>query len=652
MDRQPLILLTGASGYIGGRLLPLLEALPLRLRCMVRHPEFLGQRAGKDTEVVAGDVFDPESLEMALEGVHTAYYLVHSLAAGPDYDERDRTAARNFSAAALKAGTKQIVYLGGLAQGENLSTHLASRQEVGEILRQSGVPTIEFRASVVIGSGSLSFEMVRAMVERLPVMTAPRWVRTLAQPIAVEDVLDYLVQALYRPEPENVVYEIGGEDVSSYDGIMREYARQRGLRRLIIHLPVLTPRLSSHWLALVTPLYYTVGRQLIEGVKNESIVRDPKALKVFSVRPRPLSEAIRRALKKEDGEFAATHWSDALARSRYHGYHWGTVRFGTRLVDSYSRVLPFPPEKVFAPIQCVGGTNGWYALDFLWKLRGFLDRLVGGVGLRRGRRDPCDIRPGDAIDFWRVEKYEQDRTLVLFAEMKMPGRGWLHFEVNPRENGSEVRMTAIYDPVGVWGRAYWYMVYPLHFLIFNSMFKGIVKAVLRSEGRYKTVMISKKSAAGLALFLGMSVLAMVFGGLFTSPAIRSGWYGLLQKPSFNPPSWVFGPVWTVLYILMAISAWLVWERAGEASVKLPLSLFFIQLLLNVTWSVLFFGMGRPDLAFAEILLLWVLIFLVTVLFYRVRPAAGLLMIPYLAWVSFAIVLNGFIWRLNPVIHRL
>jgi uncharacterized protein YbjT (DUF2867 family) len=470
--KQGLILLTGASGYIGGRLLPLLESTPYRIRCLARRPEYLEQRVSPGTE----DVFDIPSLERAMEGVHTTYFLVHSLGGGSDYEEKDRVAAANFGQAALRAGVRQIIFLGGLAHDEDLSAHLASRQEVGRILRHSGVPTMEFRASIVIGSGSLSFEMVRGLVERLPAMTTPTWVHSKAQPIAIEDALEYLMQALYRPEPENTVYEIGGADVSSYGGIMREYARQRGLRRLIIPVPVLSARLSSHWLALVTPLYYTVGRQLIEGVRNDSIVTDHKALEVFTVKPRNLSEAISRALANEDREFAATHWSDALAdRSLSHA--WGGVRFGTRLVDSYTKFLNYPPEKIFAPIQCVGGQHGWYAYNWLWKLRGAIDRLIGGVGLRRGRRAPCDIRLGDAIDFWRVENFEPNRMLLLSAEMKMPGRAWLHFEIGPHESGSEVRMTAIFDPVGVWGRVYWFMVYPFHFLVFNGMFQGIVKAI-------------------------------------------------------------------------------------------------------------------------------------------------------------------------------
>ncbi len=480
MKENPLILLTGASGYIGGRLLSDLEDRGKIVRCLVRHPVYMRSRVESDTEIVRGDLLDPESLEIAFKGVDIAYYLVHSLAGGADYEEKDRRAALNFSEAALKAGVSQIIYLGGLGRGEDLSPHLASRREVGRILRESGVPTIEFRASIIIGSGSLSFEMVRGLVERLPVMTAPRWVRSKAQPIAVENVLQYLMEALDRPEPENTVYEIGGADISSYEGIMKEYARQRGLKRLVIHLPFLSPRLSSYWLAMVTPLYARVGRKLIEGVKNDSTVQDRKALQVFSVRPMGMVEAMSRAIAKEDSQFAETHWSDALP-DIIPGHHWWGLPIGTRRVDSYSRVLSYPPEEVFAPIQCVGGENGWYAYNWMWKIRGLMDRLVGGVGLRRGRRDPCDIRVGDAIDWWRVERYSPDSLLLLFAEMKLPGRAWLYFQVEPDERGAEVRMTAVFDPIGVLGRLYWFMVYPFHFLVFNGMFKGIVLAVERNR---------------------------------------------------------------------------------------------------------------------------------------------------------------------------
>lgn len=479
-EGKKLVLLTGASGYIGGRLLPLLEAAGERVRCAVRHPSYLRSRVEPGTEVVYADLLDPGSIRAALYGVHTAYYLVHSMGSDVDFEERDRQLAHNFVEAARISGVKRIIYLGGLARGENLSPHLASRQEVGKILRDSGVLTIEFRASIIIGSGSLSFEMVRGLVERLPVMPTSNWVRSLAQPIAVEDVLEYLLEARDVTVEESTVFEIGGTDKVSYDGILREYARQRGLRRFVIPVPFLSPHFSSHWLALVTPLYARVGRKLIEGVRNESTVQDPIALNVFSVRPRGLAEAISRAMAKEDREFAATHWSDALARSS-DGHHWWGVPFGTRRVDSYSRVLCYTQGEVFNPIQCIGGKHGWYAHNWLWKLRGAMDRWVGGVGLRRGRRDQCDIREGDAIDFWRVEKFVSDRFLLLFAEMKLPGRAWLYFEVGPHEMGTEIRMTAVFDPIGVWGRIYWYMVYPFHFLVFNGLFKGIVRTIERNK---------------------------------------------------------------------------------------------------------------------------------------------------------------------------
>ncbi|TNF45712.1 SDR family oxidoreductase [bacterium] len=475
-----LILLTGATGYVGGRLLKALENRGRRVRCLARRTDYLKTRVRSETEVLRGDLLDPGSLKEALRGVETAYYLVHSLSAKGIFEEKERQAAENFAQAALEAGVNRIIYLGGLGRGPDLSPHLASRQEVGRILRESGVPTIEFRASVIIGSGSLSFEMVRNLVEKLPVMITPRWVRTLAQPIAIEDVIQYLVAALDVELDGSRIYEIGGADKVSYGGIMREYARRRGLRRIMIPSPFLTPTLSSAWLALITPLYRKVGRKLIKGVRNETIVLDPSAGEDFDVNPRGIREAIERAMVNEDDEFAHTHWSDALGfRSLKH--HWWGDTFGIRLVDTYARQLPYSPEKVFRPIQCIGGKNGWYAHNWLWQIRGHLDRMWGGVGLRRGRRDPCDLRPGDAIDFWRVEIYEPDSLLLLFAEMRLPGRAWLQFEVDPDEEGALLRMTLIYDPVGVWGRIYWYGVYPFHFIVFNGIFKKIIRIIEKQK---------------------------------------------------------------------------------------------------------------------------------------------------------------------------
>jgi uncharacterized protein YbjT (DUF2867 family) len=392
------------------------------------------------------------------------------------FEEQDRIAARNFAVAAREAGVRRIIYVGGLGEVDpSLSTHLRSRQEVGEVLRASGVQVIEFRASIVIGSGSVSFELIRALVERLPIMITPRWVSTPAQPVAIEDLVEYLVEALDLPRSESCVFEIGGADQTSYAGIMHEYARQRGLRRVMIRVPVLTPGLSSLWLGLVATVYARVGRKLIDGVRNPTVVRDSAALQVFRVRPRSLCEAIERALKNEDEEVEATRWSDALS-SGTESRSWGGVRFGSRIADSREVEVDVPPSAAFRPIRRLGGKNGWYAATFLWRLRGYVDLLQGGVGLRRGRRNPEDLAVGDVVDWWRVEAFEPDRLLRLAAEMKVPGRAWLEFEVKGNESKSVIRQTAIFDPLGVAGLLYWYSLYPLHKWVFIGMLHGIVKA--------------------------------------------------------------------------------------------------------------------------------------------------------------------------------
>jgi uncharacterized protein YbjT (DUF2867 family) len=475
-DASRKILLTGATGYVGGRLLPLLEAAGYRVRCMTRRPEALAGDVGEATEVVKGDVLDADSLVAAMQGVDTAFYFVHSMGSTSDFEAEDRLAAQNFTDAAKQAGVRRIIYLGGLGSRDKaLSKHLRSRQETGDLLRSSGVQVVELRASIVIGSGSLSFEMIRALVERLPVMICPKWVRVLAQPIAIEDVLAYLQEAIELPEQDSKIYEIGGPDQVSYGEIMQEYARQRGLRRLMIPVPLLTPYLSSLWLGLVTPLYARVGRKLVASLKNPTLVSSNLASTAFSVRPRSLSEAIARALVNEDREFAATRWSDALSASGQ-PKRWGGVRFGSRLVDSRTADSKATPAAAFAAIQRIGGKTGWYYGDWLWQVRGFLDLLVGGVGVRRGRRDPVNIRVGDALDFWRVESFEPGRSLRLRAEMKVPGRAWLEFEVTEHETGSRIRQTAIFDPVGLFGLAYWYALYPLHQLVFAGMLRNVVRA--------------------------------------------------------------------------------------------------------------------------------------------------------------------------------
>ena len=470
-----LILLTGATGYVGGRLLRALEQEGRNVRCLVRHPEALLRRVAPTTTVVAGDILDPESLSAAMQGIHTAFYLVHSMSSKEGFEEEDRRAAAAFGAAALRADVKKILYLGGLGQGDELSAHLRSRQEVGRILRESGTPTIEFRASIILGSGSFSFEMIRALVERLPIMITPRWVKTPTQPISIEDVVAYLMLAIALDLEESRIFEIGGADRVSYGQLMKEYARQRGLKRLMIPVPVLSPRLSSLWLGLVTPVFARIGRELVEGLRNETVVQDESALYVFPIRPRGVRESLQRALVNEDREFAETRWSDAFS-SGGSEKKWGGVQFGRRFVDSRAMQIPSAPDVAFRAVERLGGATGWYFANWIWNLRGLIDLAIGGVGMRRGRRDPEHVLPGDTIDCWRVEAVVPGRLLRLAAEMRLPGRAWLQFELKPDGSGTLLRQTAIFDPLGLMGRLYWYLSYPLHQLIFQGMLRGAVKA--------------------------------------------------------------------------------------------------------------------------------------------------------------------------------
>ncbi|MEM7515475.1 MAG: SDR family oxidoreductase [Planctomycetota bacterium] len=487
------VLLTGATGYVGGRLLEELRKIGVQVRCFARSPEPLRARVDEETEVVGGDVFDLESLKHALEGIEVAYYLIHSMGAKRGFEVRDRVAAENFARAARDAGCKRIVYLGGLGdERDDLSPHLRSRQEVGKVLAQSGVPTLEFRASIVLGSGGLSFELVRSLAEHLPIMVLPRWVSVEAQPIPIRELLQYLVGAMYVDLPTSRVVEIGGADRVSYAGLMKEYARQRNLKRVFIPVPILSPGLSSLWLGLVTPLYARVGRKLIDSIRHATVVQDDSAKKLFpEIHPVGYREALRRSLRIEDLEFARTHWSDALSAGGDHGRlpdpetcregaalgGYGGVRYGHRRLDSREITIDAPPERAFAPIAEIGGENGWYAYSWLWKIRGAIDVLVGGVGLRRGRPQGRGLRVGDALDWWRVSVLDTPEKMLLTAEMKVPGRAWLEFEVEPVEgsNGerSRVRQTAIFDPAGLFGLLYWYAIYPIHGPVFRGMLRGI-----------------------------------------------------------------------------------------------------------------------------------------------------------------------------------
>ena len=477
MPTTPLILLTGATGYVGGRLLPALEAGGHQVRCLTRRPDVL-THDHPARDVVRGDVLEPASLDAAMQGVDTAYYLVHSMGATGSFEEADRQGARNFGAAATAAGVSRIIYLGGLGrEDEDLSPHLRSRQEVGRILRESGIPVLEFRASIVIGAGSLSFEMIRSLVERLPFMITPKWVRVPAQPIAIDDLLDYLIAALDLPASAYRVYEIGGADQVSYAEIMKIYARLRGRRLRMLAVPVLSPYVSSLWLGLITPLYARVGRKLIESIVHTTVVHDDAALRAFAVRPVGVEEAVRRALGVAPGVPTVTRWTDAMSSARVPP-SWQGVKFGAQLTDARSITISATPSAVFKCIERIGGDTGWYAWNWLWHLRGLLDLWTGGVGMRRGRPSPETLRVGDTLDFWRVEAITPDRRLCLSAEMRLPGRAWLEFEVVPAADGTLIRQTATFDPEGVLGKAYWYAISPLHHLVFGGMLRGIARASL------------------------------------------------------------------------------------------------------------------------------------------------------------------------------
>jgi uncharacterized protein YbjT (DUF2867 family) len=483
MQDSRLVLVTGATGYIGGRLVPHLLEAGYRVRCVVRDAKRLQGRPWSDqVEVVEGDALKPETLAPAMEGVWAAYYFIHSLTDTKQYRERDKIVARSFGWAAKEAGIERIIYLGGLGDPEDsLSVHLRSRQETGAALAEAGVPVTEFRAAVIVGSGSMSFEMVRYLTERLPVMISPRWVYTRIQPIAIGDVLRYLVGALEVPESAGSIIEIGGVDVLTYGDMMKGYAKVRGLRRLMIPVPVLTPRLSAHWVHWVTPVPSGIVYPLIEGLRNEVVVRDATARTLFpEIEPVDYETAVHRALSNLEAGQVETRWTDSLASSQ------GDVRpleltteKGLQL-ERRQGIVNASPKEVYRVFTGLGGERGWLYADWMWRLRGLADRLVGGPGLRRGRRDADEIRVGDALDFFRVEAIEPGRLMRLRLEMIVPGEAWLQFEAQPLPEGrTRLVQTILMAPKGLVGFLYWYGLYPLHGLIFRNLIEAIAE---RAEG--------------------------------------------------------------------------------------------------------------------------------------------------------------------------
>lgn len=471
------ILVTGATGYIGGRLVPRLLESGFRVRCLARDPARLQGRPWlAQVEVGAGDCLRAETLSAAMQNVEVAFYLVHSMASGHDFEQRDVLAARNFATAARAAGVQRIIYLGGLGDPDSsLSEHLRSRQETGAVLRETGVPVTEFRAPVIVGSGSLSFEIIRYLTERLPVMICPRWLYTRAQPIAIRNVLDYLVAALDTPASAGRIIEIGGADVLTYGDLLRGYAKARGLKRWLVPVPVLTPRLSSYWVHLVTPVPAVIARPLIQGLRNDVIVRDDLARRLFpQIQPLDYVTAVRLALANLETGQVETAWSDALASSQGDA---APVVLATQegiILERRQCLVNAPAASAYGAVARLGGATGWLSMNWAWQIRGAIDRLLGGVGLRRGRRNPLEVRVGDAVDFWRVEAVEPDRLLRLRAEMKVPGRAWLEFRVEPVDAAtSRLFQTAFFAPRGLTGLLYWYVLYPIHAVIFNGLVKKL-----------------------------------------------------------------------------------------------------------------------------------------------------------------------------------
>jgi uncharacterized protein YbjT (DUF2867 family) len=465
-----------------------------RVRCLVRDPARLqGRPWQRAVEIVAGDVLQAESLALAMNGVRAAYYLVHSLGGGADFHQRDLSAASHFGAAARAAGVDRIIYLGGLAEASpNLSEHLRSRQQTGDALRCAGVPVTEFRAGVIVGSGSVSFEMIRYLTERVPVMICPRWVYTRTQPIGVRDVLEYLTSALAVPESQGRIIEIGGSEVVTYGEMMTIYAEVRGLKRWMVPVPVLTPRLSSYWVNLVTPIPGVIARPLIEGLRNENIVRDRSAQRLFpQIQPVSYRTAVERTLAALRAGNIETTWSDAL--SPIHGDVPPVVLTTQEgmILEHRQRYVAASPADVYKIFTGLGGKRGWLYMNWAWEIRGLLDRLLGGVGLRRGRRDPDKLRVGDALDFWRVELVEPEHTLRLRAEMKVPGKAWLQFQVRAHQSKQTLlSQTALFAPKGLMGLLYWYLLYPFHRLIFSGLIDEIAQRAIKANHEQPTPPVS------------------------------------------------------------------------------------------------------------------------------------------------------------------
>ncbi len=470
------VVVTGATGYIGGRLVPRLIEAGYPVRVIARDPSRLEGRDWHDqVEIFQGDALKPETLKPALEGASAAYYLIHSMMGGSDFHERDKKAARRFSGEAKRAGVERLIYLGGLGDPDaELSAHLRSRQDTGTYLRESGVTVIEFRAGIVVGAGSISFEMIRYLTERVPIMIAPRWVYTRTQPISIRNVLDYLVAGLELEQNGSQNIEIGGPEVMTYEEMLLGYADVRGLKRFIIPVPVLTPRLSSYWVHWVTPIPAAIAQPLIEGLRNEVVVRSDQARQRFPhIGLVDYKQAVAEALSSLEAREVETAWSDALVTTQGDLAPFRLTTQEGMIIEQRALEIEASPQSVYKAFSTLGGETGWLYANWAWWLRGLIDRLVGGVGFRRGRRDPVSLRAGDAVDFWRVERLVENEQLLLRAEMKVPGRAWLQFDTKSVNGDTQLTQTAYFAPKGLFGFLYWYGLYPMHAIIFSGLIRAV-----------------------------------------------------------------------------------------------------------------------------------------------------------------------------------
>lgn len=503
----PRILVAGATGYVGGRLIPHLLDKGYKVRCFIRNHEDINSRSWKNVEVFKGDVFDLKSLGQAMDGVDYAYYLIHSMAKGANFHQRDIQAAHNFGRIAQKKGVKRIIYLSGLGSKDDkaLSEHLHSRQKTGKILAEYGVPVTEFRAAQIIGSGSVSFELIRYLTERLPIIVAPKWIRSWTQPIAIADVLYYLSHSLEIPETAGQVIEIGGSTRLTYAELFRTYAHLRNLKRRILVLPFLPTKILSYFVNFITPIPRNIATPLIEGLRNDVLIQNHTALGFFKYEPMSVNEAIDIALKEQRFDKIETHW--AGTGYSIHNRHFSEVKHIQReglFVEEISGITWADPSKVFHVIKCIGGSRGWPSYQFLWSLRGLIDQLQGGSGLKRGRRSQETLRVSDPLDFFRVETIEENELLRLQVDFKMPGRGWLEFSLKPHHQGHTVcqynrnaprldksimdslgmsqpigqyRLTlrAIFEPFGFSGLLYWKSMLPFHKPLFKTTIQKIIE---------------------------------------------------------------------------------------------------------------------------------------------------------------------------------